>query len=381
MPDTAEIKPEAAQTKPEAVETKPETPIKSEAPRMKVKTTDYPFAAIVGQPVLKRALVLNVVNPGVGGVLIRGEKGTGKSIAVRALADILPEIEIVEGCKFNCDPNKSDKFCKDCQTKQEKGEIKAVKSPTKIVDLPLNITEDRLVGSIDIERILNEGVRAFEPGLLAEAHRGILYVDEINLLEDNIVDVLLDAAAMGMVTIEREGISLNYPSDFIMVGSMNPEEGELRPQLLDRLALQAEVIGMKDLDQRVEIMKHSREFALDPVTFRDQFREELQELKDEIVKARQIMPNVITPDSVLAIITKIGIDFNIDGHRGDIIIERTARTNAAFEGRTESTPDDVILAAEMALPHRMRKQPFEEESFSAEMLRRLVRKYETDGIK
>ncbi len=366
---------------PEAAEIKPEAPIKSEAPRMKIKKTDYPFAAIVGQPVLKRALVLNVVNPSVGGVLIRGEKGTGKSIAVRSLSDILPEIEIVEGCKFNCDPNKPDKFCKDCQIKQEKGEIKSAKSPTKIVDLPLNITEDRLVGSIDIERILNEGVRAFEPGLLAEAHRGILYVDEINLLEDNIVDVLLDAAAMGMVTIEREGISLNYPSEFIMIGSMNPEEGELRPQLLDRLALQAEVIGIKDLDQRVEIMKHTREFALDPITFRDQFREELQELKDEIIKAREIMPNVITPDSVLAIITKIGIDFNIDGHRGDIIIERTSRTNAAFEGRTESTPDDVILAAEMALPHRMRKQPFEEESFSAEMLRRLVRKYETEGIK
>jgi len=353
----------------------------TEAPRMKVKKSDYPFSAIVGQPVLKRALILNVVNPRVGGVLIRGEKGTGKSIAVRALSDILPEIEIVEGCKYNCDPKKPDKFCNDCKALQEKGEIKSTYTSTKIVNLPLNITEDRLVGSIDIERILNQGVRAFEPGLLAEAHRGILYVDEINLLEDNIVDVLLDAAAMGMVTIEREGISLNYPSDFIMIGSMNPEEGELRPQLLDRLALQAEVIGVKDLEQRVDIMKHSREFALDPVTFRDQYREELKGLKDEIIKARKLMPNVMTPDSVLAIITKIGIDFNIDGHKGDIIIERTARTNAAFERRNESTPDDVILAAEMALPHRMRKQPFEEESFSAEMLRRLVRKYETEGIK
>ena len=360
----------------------PQVPKKAaEVPRMKIKKTDYPFTAIVGQSVLKRALILNVVNPKVGGVLIRGEKGTGKSIAVRALSDILPEIEIVKGCKYNCDPNKPDKYCNDCKGLQEKNEIEAEKIPTKIVDLPLNITEDRLVGSIDIERILNDGVRAFEPGLLAEAHRGILYVDEINLLEDNVVDVLLDAAAMGMVTIEREGISLNYPSEFIMVGSMNPEEGELRPQLLDRLALQAEVIGVKDIDQRVEIMKYTREFALDPVTFRDQHREELKELKDEIIAARKVMPNVITSDSVLAIITKIGIDFNIDGHRGDIIIERTSRTIAAFDGRTESTPDDVILAAEMTLPHRMRKQPFEEESFSAEMLRRLVRKYETDGIK
>ena len=348
---------------------------------MKSKKVDFPFTAIVGQEVLKRALILNVVNPKVGGVLIRGEKGTGKSIAVRSLADILPTIDIVEGCKFNCDPRKPDKFCNDCKALQEKNEVKVVKSPTKIVNLPLNITEDRLVGSIDIERILNEGVRSFEPGLLAEAHRGILYVDEINLLEDNVVDVLLDAAAMGMVTIEREGISLNYPSEFIIIGSMNPEEGELRPQLLDRLALQAEVTGIDDVEQRVEIMMATREFSLDPVVFRDQHRDNLKSLRDEIIKARDLMPKVTTPDSVLAIITKIGIDFNIDGHRGDIIIERTARTNAAFEGRTESTPDDVIVAAEMALPHRMRKQPFEEESFSAEMLRRLVRKYETDGIR
>ncbi len=347
--------------------------------RMKVKRTEYPFSAIVGQPVLKRALLLNVVNPGIGGVLIRGEKGTGKSIAVRALADILPKIDIVEGCRFNCNPAEPDKFCNDCKNKREKGEIKAVKAQTKIVDLPLNITEDRLVGSIDIERILNEGVRAFEPGILAEAHRGILYVDEINLLEDNIVDVLLDAAAMGMVTIEREGISLNYPSEFIILGSMNPEEGELRPQLLDRLALQAEVKGLGDLEERIEVMKCAREFALDPVVFRDQHRKKLEKLLEQIMSARELLPKVTTPDPVLAIITKIGIDFNIDGHRGDIIIERTARTNAAFEGREESNPDDVILAAEMALPHRMRKQPFEEEEFSAEMLRRLVRKYESEG--
>jgi magnesium chelatase subunit I len=352
-----------------------------EVPRMKARKLEYPFTAIVGQDVLKRALVLNVVNPKVGGVLIRGEKGTGKSIAVRALADILPPIDVVDGCKYNCDPRKTEKLCNECKALLEKGELRAVKAPTKIVNLPLNITEDRLVGSIDIERILNEGTRSFEPGLLAEAHRGILYVDEINLLEDNVVDVLLDAAAMGMVTIEREGISLNYPADFIIIGSMNPEEGELRPQLLDRLALQAEVMGIHDVGQRVEIMKAAREFALDPVVFRDQHRDNLKGLREEIIRARDLLPKVTTPDSVLAIITKIGIDFNIDGHRGDIIIERTARTNAAFEGRLQTTPDDVILAAEMALPHRMRKQPFEEESFSAEMLRRLVRKYETDGIR
>ncbi len=346
-------------------------------PKMKAKRSIYPFTAIVGQEVLKRALLLNVVNPKIGGVLIRGEKGTGKSIAVRALTDILPDIDVVEGCKFNCHPRQPEKLCNECKSKQEKGELKATKTRTRIVDLPLNITEDRLVGSIDIERILNEGVKAFEPGILAEAHRGILYVDEINLLEDNVVDVLLDAAAMGMVTIEREGISLNYPSEFIIIGSMNPEEGELRPQLLDRLALQAEVKGLDNVDQRVEIMQYSREFDIDPVVFRDQQRKELDKLKKEIEKARNLLPKASTSDSALTIITKIGIDFNIDGHRGDIIMEKTARTNAAFEGREETSSNDGILAAEMALPHRMRKQPFEEEEFSAEMLRRLVRKYES----
>jgi magnesium chelatase subunit I len=320
-----------------------------------------------------------VVNPNIGGVLIRGDKGTGKSIAVRALLDILPEIDVVEGCKFNCHPTTPDKYCTDCKGKEEKKELSATTVPIKIVDLPLNITEDRLVGSIDIERILSEGVKAFEPGILAEAHRGILYVDEINLLEDNVVDVLLDAAAMGMVTVERESISLNFPSDFILIGSMNPEEGELRPQLLDRLSLHAEVKGLEDVIQRVMIMKFSKEFSEDPWLFRENFKDQQEEIKKRIIEGRKRLPNVKTPDSILSIITRLGIDFNIDGHRGDIIIERTARTNAAYEGRDETNADDVIIAAEMALPHRMRKQPFEEEVFSSEMLRRLVRQYEEAG--
>lgn len=347
--------------------------------RKKAKQVVYPFPAIVGQDVLKRALVLNVINPNIGGVLIRGEKGTGKSLAVRALEDILPEIRVVKGCKYSCDPEKPDKYCTDCKTKAEKNEIEPAMMTLKIVNLPLNITEDRLVGAIDIERILSEGVKAFEPGILAESHRGILYVDEINLLEDNVVDVLLDAAAMGMVTVERESISLNFPSDFILIGSMNPEEGELRPQLLDRLALQAEVKGLEDVDQRVEIIHRSQEFANDPWLFRENFKAELAETKKRIADARELLPRVATPDHVLRIITRLGIDFNIDGHRGDIIIERTARTNAAYEGRMETNADDVIVAAEMALPHRMRKQPFEEESFSAEVLRKLVRKYDEEA--
>lgn len=342
------------------------------------KRVVFPFSGIVGQDVLKKALLLNIVNPNVGGVLIRGEKGTGKSIAVRALTDILPEILVVKDCKLNCHPKDPDKYCTECKSKAEKGEIEEDWVPINIVDLPLNITEDRLVGSIDIEKVLSQGIKAFEPGLLAEAHRGILYVDEINLLEDNIVDVLLDAAAMGVVTVEREGISLSFPSKFILIGSMNPEEGELRPQLLDRLALQAEVKGILDVDKRVEIIKRTKEFSMDPWLFREGFKDGLANLKKRIVAARKKLPEVKTPDHILSIITRLGIDFNIDGHRGDIIIERTARTNAAFAGRDEATADDVIVAAEMALPHRMRKQPFEEESFSVEVLRRLVRKYQEE---
>ncbi len=342
------------------------------------KRVVYPFNAIVGQEVLKKALLLNIINPNVGGVLIRGEKGTAKSIAVRALLDILPEIKVVEGCKLNCHPKDPEKYCTECKAKHEKGEIQETLKPINVVDLPLNITEDRLVGSIDIEKVLSQGVKAFEPGILAEAHRGILYVDEINLLEDNIVDVLLDAAAMGVVTVEREGISLNFPSKFILIGSMNPEEGELRPQLLDRLALQAEVKGIADVDQRVDIIKKTKAFANDPWLFREEFKDDIEELKKTIVKARDILPEVTTADHTLSIITRLGIDFNIDGHRGDIIIEKTARTNAALEGRKEANADDVIVAAEMALPHRMRKQPFEEESFSVEVLRRLVRKYQDE---
>ncbi|MEW5936660.1 MAG: ATP-binding protein [Candidatus Thermoplasmatota archaeon] len=351
------------------------------SPRMR-SAIAYPFTAIVGQAVLKRALILNVVNPTIGGVLIRGEKGTGKSLAVRGLLDILPEILISKGCKFNCHPeDPPDRLCTACRVrKEDEGKLEPVTVRMKMVDLPLNITEDRLVGSIDIERVLSEGVKAFEPGILAEAHRGILYVDEINLLEDSIVDVLLDAAAMGMVTVEREGISLNYSSQFIIIGSMNPEEGELRPQLLDRLALQAEVRGIEDIESRVEIIKRAREFQEDPLFFREKWEAQQAEMKRRITGAISRLPSVATPTRIVEIISRLGIDFNIDGHRGDIIIERTARTNAAFEGRKETTVEDVVLAAELALPHRMRKQPFEEEEFSVEMLRKLARKYEAEGM-
>ena len=335
----------------------------------------FPLVAMVNQEKLKRALILNVINPEIGGVLIRGGKGVGKSTAVEGMEDILPQIEVVKGCRYNCDPNDPEHFCPECREKYEKGTLEREWKRMEIVKLPLNITEDRLVGSIDIEKALTEGTKAFEPGLLAKAHRNILYVDQINLLEDNVVDLLLDAAAMGMVAVEREGISVSYQSHFILIGTMNPEEGELRPQLLDRLALQVEVETIRDVKKRVEIMKRMDAFSENPVAFKAQFRSEEEELKKRIEEARKRLPEVKTPERMLEIITRLGIDFNLDGHRGDIIMERTAQTNAAFEGRDEVTVEDVLLAAEMALPHRMRKQPFEEEKFSYEMLKKLVDSY------
>ncbi len=336
----------------------------------------YPFAAIVGQDLLKRSLILNVINPEIGGVLIRGEKGTGKSIAVRGLAEVLPEIETFEGCVYSCDPNTGEeKWCGDCILKHKNGQLKRIRRRMGIVNLPLNITEDMLVGSIDIERVLTEGKKAFEPGILANANRNVLYVDEINLLPDNIVDLLLDAAAMGVVTVEREGVSVSYPSRFVLIGSMNPEEGELRPQLLDRFPLQAIVGGISDIKERVEIIKRTNEFMKNPKKFREKFEGEKEKLRHRIEMAKKLLPKVTTPDEMMEIIAKICIDFNVDGHRADIIIERAARTNAALEGHTETTIDDVIIASEMALPHRMRKQPFEEEEFSSDMLRRLVKRY------
>ncbi|MBN1134561.1 MAG: AAA family ATPase [Methanosarcinaceae archaeon] len=319
-----------------------------------------------------RALILNAINPPIGGVLIRGQKGTAKSTAVRGLAEILPEIEVITGCKFNCNPAEPKKYCWECREKQKNGTLKVEKRPTKVVDLPVGATEDRVVGSLDIEKAVKEGVQAFEPGILADANRGILYVDEINLLDDFVVDALLDAAAMNVNTVEREGVSVSHPSNFIIVGSMNPEEGELRPQLLDRIALQVEVVGIPDIEQRIEIIERGNRFNDNPLQFRRDFENEQEKLRLKIVKANQLLSRVTTTRENLRTIAEICIAFNVDGHRADIMIERTARTNAAYEGRERITNDDIIEAAEMVLPHRMRKKPFEEEDFSAEQLRAVV---------
>ncbi|MCK4757160.1 MAG: ATP-binding protein, partial [Thermoplasmata archaeon] len=280
--------------------------------RGKQKRVLFPFTAMVGQEKMKKALTLNAIYPEIGGVLIRGQKGTGKSVSVRGLAEVLPDIEVT-GCKFNCDPKDEDKFCTECAARHKAGNLPTHERQVQVVDLPLNVTEDRLVGSIDIEKVLTEGVKSFEPGILAEAHRGILYVDEINLLDDYIVDILLDAASSGIVTIEREGISLSHESKFIIVGSMNPEEGELRPQILDRIALQTDVIGIKDVAKRIDIVRRREEFTADAEGFREKYEASRAELVDKIERANELLPKVTTPQRMFKLIAQICLDFNVDG--------------------------------------------------------------------
>lgn len=341
---------------------------------MKIQRELYPFTAIVGQDDMKLALILNAIDPEIGGVLIQGQKGTGKSISVRGLAELLPEIEVISGCLYSCDPKDKEKWCWECKEKYGKGDVEIPVSvrPIKVVELPLNATEDRVVGTIDIEKILTQGLKAFEPGILAEGNRGILYIDEINLLDDYIVDVLLDAAAMGVVTVEREAVSVSYPGRFIIVGSMNPEEGALRPQLLDRIALQVKVKGVEDIFGRMEIVKRREEFNANPAAFREKYKSQQEEMRKKIERAREILRDVVITIEQLELIAKISLSFGVDGHRADIIIERTAKALAAWNGRLKVELDDILKAAEFALPHRMRKRPFEEEEFSVEKLRRVV---------
>ncbi len=363
----------------ERLEEEEKLKMKEAATRMKEqekqKRVLFPFTAMVGQEDMKKALVLNAIYPEIGGVLIKGNKGTGKSVSVRGLSEVLPDIEVT-GCRFNCDPNDVENLCPECKAKYEKGELESFKRPVKVVDLPLNITEDRLLGSIDIEKILKEGTRSFEPGLLAEAHRGILYVDEINLLDDYIVDLLLDAASSGRVVIEREGISFTHPARFIIVGSMNPEEGELRPQLLDRLALQVDVVGIKDVEERMEIVRRRKEFTENPELFREKWSPQQEELKRRITDAKERIASISTPPHILDIIGKLCVEFDVDGHRADIIVERAARANAAYEGRNEVSIEDVIVAATYTLPHRARKI---EGEFSREFVEKAVRRLEKGG--
>lgn len=319
-------------------------------------TTPYPFTAIVGMDDLRLALLLNAVSPAVGGVLVRGEKGTAKSTAVRALASLMPHVDVVPGCRFSCAPAAPDPDCPDGPHEQAGA---GVDRPARMVELPVGASEDRLVGALDIERALSEGVKAFEPGLLADAHRGVLYVDEVNLLHDHLVDLLLDASAMGASYVEREGVSVRHAARFLLVGTMNPEEGELRPQLLDRFGLTVEVAASREPDQRVEVVRRRLAYDADPAGFAARWAAEEEALRQRIAAARALLPEVTLGDGVLRQIAAVCAAFEVDGMRADIVMARTATALAAWAGRAEVTEDDVRQAALLALPHRRRRNPFD----------------------
>ncbi|WOX08739.1 putative cobaltochelatase [Streptomyces sp. N50] len=318
-------------------------------------TTPFPFTAVVGQDDLRLALLLNAVSPAVGGVLVRGEKGTAKSTAVRALSALLPEVAVVPGCRFSCDPASPDPACPDGPHETGPG----TQRPARMVELPVGASEDRLVGALDIERALAEGVKAFEPGLLADAHRGILYVDEVNLLHDHLVDLLLDAAAMGASYVEREGVSVRHAARFLLVGTMNPEEGELRPQLLDRFGLTVEVAASREPDQRVEVVRRRLAYDDDPAGFTVRWADEESAVRAQIIAARKLLPSVRLGDGALRQIAATCAAFEVDGMRADIVMARTATALAAWAGRTDVLAEDVRQAALLALPHRRRRNPFD----------------------
>jgi len=333
----------------------------------------FPFVSIVGQEDMKRALLLNMVDPGIGGALIKGEKGTAKSTTVRSLAQILPYRDTVKGCVFNCDPKNPERMCPYCTERYEKGEnLTTEKVQMRVVELPLSATEDRVAGTLDIEHVLKTGEKKFEPGVLAQANGNLLYVDEVNLLDDHIVDLLLDSAAMGVNYIEREGVSFSHPSKFILVGTMNPEEGELRPQLLDRFGLSVDVKGDRDTEMRMEVVKRRVAFDADPKGYTEKYKAETDAMRERITKAREILPKIKTDDDIVRAIVNITTNFGIDGHRADITMMKAAKANAALEGSESVTKDDIRAVASLVLSHRMRRRPFEEESFDTEELERCL---------
>jgi magnesium chelatase subunit I len=324
----------------------------------------FPFCAIVGQDEMKRALILNVIDPSISGVLVRGEKGTAKSTTVRALADILHHIEVVKGCPFNLTAEGEHECCAQCPNEHcrvaNPAERIVEKRKVRVVDLPVGATEDRLVGTLDIEHALKSGEKRFEPGILAAANRGFLYVDEVNLLDDHLVDLLLDSAAMGKNSVEREGVSFSHPARFVLVGTMNPEEGELRPQLLDRFGLCVQVTGIQEPELRVQVIERRAAFDENPRRFVQQWLEESRQTARKVDEARRVRHEV-TADRVLMLeIVRLCIRMQVDGHRADIITLKAAKALAAWQGRKEISKEDIDTAAQLALPHRLRRQPFDE---------------------
>ena len=327
-----------------------------------------PFTAIVDLDKLKLAILINAINPKIGGVLIRGPKGSGKSTIVRSLTDILPRIRTVKGCPFNCSPDDPSNMCPLCLAKYKKDEkAPAEEREMVVVDLPLGATEDRVIGSLDVEKAIKQGIEALEPGILAEANQNILYVDEVNLLPDHIADDLLDAAATGWNTVEREGISVSHPSRFVFIGTMNPEEGELRPQLLDRFPLSVTVGTITSVEDRVEVVKRTMEFEAEPEKFYEKYLPSQDELRKKIVEAREMLNRIAFSEDLLKSISQACLTLKVDGLRPDIVIAKAAATLAAFEGRTEVTSNDVLVAADLTLSHRTREGGFIEPATSQEI--------------
>lgn len=321
----------------------------------------FPFTAIVGQERMKTALILNAINPKIGGVLIRGERGTAKSTAARALAALLPEIDVFIDSPFNDDPNDPDSWSDWVKEHQAKnGDLKIGKRRIRFVDLPVSATEDRVVGTLDIEQAIKKGERHFEAGVLAAANRGLLYVDEVNLLDDHVVDLLLDSAAMGVNVVEREGISFSHPARFMFVGTMNPEEGDLRPQLLDRFALCVDIHSISDSAQRMEILERTLHFEMDSEGFYQEWQPKEKELADKITHARDVLQRVAYTKRDLFTIAELMAEMKVDGHRADIVILKTAIANAAFNNREKVNRIDILVGAELALPHRLKRQPFQD---------------------
>ncbi|WP_075258663.1 putative cobaltochelatase [Herbaspirillum camelliae] len=329
----------------------------------------YPFSAIVGQPLLQQALLLCAVDPGIGGVLVRGDKGTAKSTAARGLTQVLPPIARVAGCAFNCTPGQPAAACALC-----KGDNAPTAAPAELpfVTLPLGATEDRVLGSLDLQQALQGGQRAFQPGLLAAAHRGILYIDEVNLLADHLVDVLLDVAAMGVNAVQREGLSVSHPARFTLIGTMNLEEGDLRPQLLDRFGLMVEVNAPTDKTVRAEVVRRRIAFEADPAAFADQWQDRQDALRSQVAQAQRLLPEVVLDDAMLELISHLCCEFEVASLRADIVMHKTARAMAALQARSRVTPDDVREAALLVLPHRRRRKPFEQTGMDQDKLDDLV---------